>query len=273
LTAATMLRDTGTAQKLHYIEADALGTPRVVVDPTRGTNGTAIWRWDLTGEAFGNTPPNEDPDGDGIAFVFDMRFPGQRFDAASGLNYNYFRDYDPSTGRYVQSDPIGLAGGLSTYGYVAGNPLSFIGPFGLQISSADHFCTRFPLECAGAIPRPSNLAPSFLGTGLAATLWCLISGCTVPNEMQNERWVDDPEAAAEHDAYKERSAQTPPPDLDECTRIIWLLQREMDVIAAMKAWDAKWMPGRHDVAIAQRTNAVNKLRKQYEEKCGRKCPI
>jgi RHS repeat-associated protein len=125
-----LLTGSGTAQKLHYIEADALGTPRVVVDPTRGATGTPIWRWDLTGEAFGNTPPNEDPDGDGVAFVFDMRFPGQRYDAASGLNYNYFRDYDPSTGRYVQSDPIGLAGGINTYAYVGGQPLLLTDPTG-----------------------------------------------------------------------------------------------------------------------------------------------
>jgi RHS repeat-associated protein len=58
-------------------------------------------------------------------------FPGQRYDAVSGLNYNYFRDYDPSTGRYTQSDPIGLSGGVSTYGYVGGNPLSSVDFFGL----------------------------------------------------------------------------------------------------------------------------------------------
>ncbi len=126
-----VLANTATGQTLHYIEADALGTPRVVVDPTRGASGAAVWRWDLTGEAFGTTAPNQDPDGDATAFVFEMRFPGQRFDSVSGMNYNYFRDYDPSTGRYVQSDPIGLGGGISTYGYVGGNPLENADPLGL----------------------------------------------------------------------------------------------------------------------------------------------
>jgi RHS repeat-associated protein len=123
-----LLVGAGANQKLYYIEADALGTPRVVIDPGRNV---AVWRWDLAGEAFGNNTPNEDPDGDGTAFVFDMRFPGQRHDSATGMNYNYFRDYDAATGRYVQSDPIGLGGGISTYGYVRARPLLMSDFFGL----------------------------------------------------------------------------------------------------------------------------------------------
>ncbi|PJK14062.1 hypothetical protein CO613_07840, partial [Lysobacteraceae bacterium NML07-0707] len=63
---------------------------------------------------------------------FHLRYPGQRHDPATGLNYNYYRDYDPKTGRYIQSDPIGLEGGISTYGYVEGNPLGGIDPYGLE---------------------------------------------------------------------------------------------------------------------------------------------
>ncbi|WP_147416451.1 RHS repeat-associated core domain-containing protein [Stenotrophomonas sp. AG209] len=113
---------------LYYVQPDHLGTPRVVVDPARDV---AVWTWDLKGEAFGATAPNEDPDQDGTLFEFAMRFPGQRYDAESGLHYNVQRDYDPASGRFVTSDPLGLQGGISTYGYVKGNPLASVDPDGM----------------------------------------------------------------------------------------------------------------------------------------------
>ncbi|MCG8360295.1 MAG: RHS repeat-associated core domain-containing protein, partial [Kiloniellales bacterium] len=64
--------------------------------------------------------------------VNDNRFPGQLADAVAGFHYNYFRDYDPTTGRYMQSDPIGLEGGLNTYGYVVGNLINAVDPKGLE---------------------------------------------------------------------------------------------------------------------------------------------
>jgi RHS repeat-associated protein len=114
--------------RLKYVETDALGTPRAIIDPSRQL---AIWRWDEMKEGFGDHAPNTDPDGDSTQLVFDLRFPGQRYDQASGLHYNYQRDYDPATGRNTQSDPIGLAGGISTYGYVGGNPMNGIDRLGL----------------------------------------------------------------------------------------------------------------------------------------------
>ncbi|WP_089725806.1 RHS repeat-associated core domain-containing protein [Candidatus Thiosymbion oneisti] len=113
---------------LYYIHTDHLGTPRLVSDQ----NQTLVWRW--ISDPFGKATPNQDPDGNGTSFVLNLRFPGQYFDAETERHYNYFRDYDPAIGRYVQSDPIGLGGGLNTYAYVGGNPLFWIDPFGLEVT-------------------------------------------------------------------------------------------------------------------------------------------
>lgn len=112
-----------------YVLTDHLGTPRAIVHPA---SNAILWRWDLTPSAFGDHAAQTDPDGNGTAYTFNLRYPGQYYDEDTGLHYNYFRDYDPTTGRYLQSDPIGLAGGASTYGYVGGDPLSFVDLFGLK---------------------------------------------------------------------------------------------------------------------------------------------
>src|SRR3990170_8306970 len=61
-----------------------------------------------------------------------FRFPGQYYDQETGLHYNYFRYYDPTTGRYVTPDPIGLEGGINLWPYVASNPINRIDPYGLH---------------------------------------------------------------------------------------------------------------------------------------------
>jgi RHS repeat-associated protein len=111
--------------QMYYIHPDHLNTPRLIADST----GRTVWRWDQ-GEPFGNDVPNNNPSGAG-AFDFPLRFPGQYFDRETNLAYNAMRDYDPGIGRYVQSDLIGLSGGLNTFLYVNGNPILFADPTGL----------------------------------------------------------------------------------------------------------------------------------------------
>jgi RHS repeat-associated protein len=87
-----------------------------------------VWRWDQQ-EPFGDSPADENPSGAGT-FDLPLRLPGQYYDAESGLYYNYFRDYDPTLGRFGASDPIGLHGGLNTYAYGRGDPVHQVDPTG-----------------------------------------------------------------------------------------------------------------------------------------------
>ncbi len=116
------------AVPLAYVHTDPLGMPQALTDAAGGV----VWR--ASYDPFGEATVNADPDGDGAQTMFNLRLPGQYFDAETGLHYNYFRDYDPRLGRYLESDPIGLEGGLNTYAYVGGNPLGRIDPRGLAIT-------------------------------------------------------------------------------------------------------------------------------------------
>jgi len=127
--------------QLYYIYADHLGSPRVITDATN----QARWRWDNS-DPFGANAPNEDPDQDGVKFTYNLRFAGQYYDQETGLHQNYFRDYDAGVGRYVESDPIGLRGGINTFAYVSNSPLRWSDPFGLA-GNGGGFSTRYGNWC------------------------------------------------------------------------------------------------------------------------------
>ncbi|WGZ96377.1 MAG: polymorphic toxin-type HINT domain-containing protein [Candidatus Thiothrix putei] len=106
-----------------YYLNDHLGTPQQVVT----ASGTVLW--DASYTPFGQASVNTK------TITNNLRLAGQYYDAETGLHYNYFRYYDPEIGRYITSDPIGLAGGINTYAYVGGNPLYWIDPLGLSQGS------------------------------------------------------------------------------------------------------------------------------------------
>jgi RHS repeat-associated protein len=143
--------------QMFYIHADHLNTPRVVV------NRAGAMRWSWMAEPFGSNSESNNPQGLGV-FGFNLRMPGQYFDAESGLNYNYFRSYDSGVGRYTQSDPIGLEGGINTYSYAESQPTSLFDPTGL----ATYMCTQ-PLHALGKVgewvyaPKSNKLHHKFIG--------------------------------------------------------------------------------------------------------------
>ena len=128
------LRPTGaggtpTPINIYYVHADHLGSGRAV---TRPSDNKLMWLWDNL-DPFGVNAPNENPAGQGI-FKYNLRFPGQYYDAETGMHYNVTREYDPSGGRYQQSDSIGLRGGMNTYSYADQDPLIKADPSGLDVT-------------------------------------------------------------------------------------------------------------------------------------------
>jgi RHS repeat-associated protein len=124
-----------TYAEMFNIHTDHLNTPRRLTRSQDATNAVQ-WRWDS--DAFGVGFENGNAANDPYLqpYAVDLRFPGQLWDAETWRHYNMFRDYDPYTGRYGESDPIGLMGGINSYSYVEGNPISAIDVSGLCWSNA-----------------------------------------------------------------------------------------------------------------------------------------
>lgn len=134
-----MVDDTGPSPVIDYIHTDQSGTPQKMTD------GSASIVWDNLSDPFGNSMATQGTNwgtanwgsfnwATTMLSQSNIRFPGQYFDGETGLHQNWNRDYDPTIGRYVQSDPAGFSGGINTYTYVGGNPVSFTDPSGLQIA-------------------------------------------------------------------------------------------------------------------------------------------
>ncbi|EPQ9997603.1 RHS repeat-associated core domain-containing protein [Vibrio vulnificus] len=103
---------------VYHVHNDHLGTPQALTDES----GATVWKASYS--PFGKATVTTEQ------IKFNLRFPGQYYDAETGLHYNWHRYYDPALGRYLQSDRLGLFDGVDTYGYVHGNPLTNIDPTG-----------------------------------------------------------------------------------------------------------------------------------------------
>jgi RHS repeat-associated protein len=262
------LRPSGGGVTVYYVHPDHLGTPRAI---TRPSDNVFMWRWDNT-EAFGNSQPNENPAGQGT-FKYGLRFPGQYYDAEIGTNYNYFRDYDPSTGRYVESDPIGLRGGINTYAYVGSSPIQYRDPNGLFLAPAP---AALSLGAAGAGAVVAGGIGVAIGLGINAATEHF-SGDSIGGHIYDWAHPSDPalQEAIEREAnrreYKARCNEPPPPNLDPCERARWELQRAKDCKALRQANTDRWWGGVDDRHNAQLAADLDRAIRNAEERVKRLC--
>ncbi len=136
------------SQHTYFTHNDHLGTPRIL------TNASQDKVWEIHTTPFGEIHQEI---ASGVEQL--LAFPGQYRDGETGYSYNYYRDYDPSLGRYIQSDPIGLEGGLNTYGYVGGNPAGFSDFYGLRATTTLFTVPTAPFR-PGTLPNSPSLMPA-----------------------------------------------------------------------------------------------------------------
>ncbi|TAN65985.1 MAG: hypothetical protein EPN17_15155 [Methylobacter sp.] len=236
---------------IYYIHADHLGTPRKI---TRPNDSKIVWTWES--EAFGNSLPDQNPSGLGD-FVFNLRFPGQYYDAETGLFYNYFRDYDSKTGRYIESDPIGQSGGVNTYTYVRGNPIRWADSKGLCLEDA---CI---IE----------------GTILITAGQAIVDGLTfgLGGGMIADSLSDKVRRNQEHQAYKDFADQGYSKTGDPCKDLRNKIDHHEQLYDMKEQWDKNWPhpkfpSGRHFNEIQLKRQEIAEWKKQYDEMCPKKCP-
>ncbi|WP_236796622.1 RHS repeat-associated core domain-containing protein [Amycolatopsis sp. GM8] len=109
-----------TEERFHAVVVDSSGAPAELLDEQGGV--VPLARMSLFGSTVGENVAGAD---------IPLRYPGQYFDAETGLHYNFHRYYDPSLARYLSSDPLGLTGGPDPQAYVS-NPLVAMDPLGLK---------------------------------------------------------------------------------------------------------------------------------------------
>lgn len=166
LWSAVKMRTEGKARsslpQVFAIVADHLGTPQEVLDERR----QAVWQ--AATAAFGQARVTYAAvSKNGKPFQMDLRFPGQVYDAETGLHYNYLRDYDPLLGRYLAPDPLGVSAGTNPYTYASNNPLTNVDPLGLYQIDVHYYMTFFLAITAGVdkdVARQIALATEYIDT-------------------------------------------------------------------------------------------------------------
>ena len=245
-----------------YLHVDHLNTPRLATNQVQQT----VWQWQS--DAFGVGQASG-------SLAINLRFPGQYFDQETGLHYNYFRDYDPETGRYVESDPIGLNGGLNTYAYVGSNPVGLVDPNGLSPTAGAGAAGGFFV--AGP---PGAVVGGLIGLGVGA--WGANAAWDAYHENANEDGGASADASPGSAADKARErkeysriCKTPiPPTGDQCKDAKANLERLQLCLALRENFSKKWFNDNeagHITEINNTKKAIENLKDFLRRICGEQC--
>ena len=133
--------------QLYHLHLNQVGRPDMATDAA----GNVVWQASFY--PFGGIHQVTIDTG---ALTQNLRFPGQWFQAETGLHQNWHRDYDPTLGRYLQADPLGLVDGPSVYGYALQSPMAYIDPKGGRARGGTRggLGGRYDEWRAGTRPRP-----------------------------------------------------------------------------------------------------------------------
>jgi len=142
-------------------------------------NQSGVTVWSATYDAFGRATVDS-----ASTVTNNLRYPGQYYDAESGLHYNWMRFYDPSVGRYTTWDPIGLRGGKNIYTYVYGNTLMYVDPYGLCISLSNNQINVIAAAVGGGAAGFAS-SGNFAGLLVGATLGGLSEYATQSTPLNN----------------------------------------------------------------------------------------
>jgi RHS repeat-associated protein len=249
------IQPNGGSVAIYYVHTDHLGTPRKITNPS---SNTVVWRWDP--DTSGSLGPTI------TTITYNLRFPGMYSLPESGLFYNYYRTYDPQTGRYIESDPAGLNGGINTYAYVGGNPITGIDPLGLKDTAPGYVYPTFPYWPG----TPENTALGNLLTQVGNNI--------LDNALNAERGGGNATTPAPYSHPEENEALAFSPDpfggKEGCERLAYAIK----VLRAQLNWrktdlnfDSKGYVG-HLQRTAIIEKALKKLEEAHRNICGGDCP-